>query len=64
MVSVMRKSKYESFPKKDRERLEKLPVERSVIEIVDPDMPDEKIDAVMIKYQINHQQNILEKYVN
>ena len=52
MVSVMRKSKYESYPKEDRERLEKLPIEKNEIEIVNPDSPDEKIKAIMIKFSI------------
>ena len=52
MVSVMRKSKYESFPKEDRERLEKLPIEKNEIEIVNPDSPDEKIKAIIIKFSI------------
>ncbi|MCE9652089.1 MAG: NgoPII family restriction endonuclease [Nitrosarchaeum sp.] len=53
MVSVMRKSKYESFPAKDRERLEKSQVEKKEIKIVDPDNPDKKVNAVLIKYQIS-----------
>jgi hypothetical protein len=53
LVSIMRKNKYDSFPKKDRERLEHLPVEKNDIEITNPDLPKEKIKAVIIKFSID-----------
>jgi len=52
VLSIMRNSKYLSFPQNDRTLLEGSDAEIKHITITDPDNPSDRVDAVLIKYEI------------
>jgi len=52
LVSILRKSKYLSFPKHDIDRLEKSPAKVEDIVLTNPDEPQKMIDAKLVKYEL------------
>ena len=52
LACLIRRSKFASFSRGEREELEQLPLQIKEVEIKDPDNPEQLIDAVLIVFEV------------